>query len=49
LSQNATKADVPDGQSIPSAPPKFREPGSGASLPVVVPVPETNSKPEEAK
>jgi len=47
LSQNATKADVPDGQNIPSAPPKFREPGSGASLPVIVP--EANSKSEEAK
>jgi mono/diheme cytochrome c family protein len=47
LSQNATKADVPDGQKIPSDPPKFREPGSGASLPVVLP--ETNSKSEEQK
>ncbi len=37
LSQNATKDDVPAGQNIPSAPPKFREPGSGASLPVVAP------------
>ena len=45
LSQNATKSDVPDGQPIPSEPPKFREPGSGASLPVVVP--ESNSKAEE--
>jgi hypothetical protein len=47
LSQNATMADVPAGQAIPSEPPKFREPGSGASLPVIVP--ETNSKSEEAK
>jgi hypothetical protein len=47
LSQNATMADVPAGQKIPSAPPKFREPGTGASLPVVVP--ETNSTTEEAK
>ena len=44
LSQNATVADVPAGQKIPSEPPKFREPGSGATMPVVVP--ETNSKPE---
>ena len=44
LSQNATMADVPAGQAIPSEPPKFLEPGSGASLPVVVP--ETNSKTE---
>jgi hypothetical protein len=47
LSQNATMADVPAGQRIPSAPPKFREPGTGASLPVVMP--ETNSTSEEAK
>jgi len=47
LSQNATMAEVPAGQKIPSEPPKFREPGSGASLPVVVP--ETNSKTEEEK
>jgi hypothetical protein len=47
LSQNATMADVPVGQKIPSAPPTFREPGSGASLPVVVP--ESNLKTEEEK
>jgi hypothetical protein len=36
LSQNATKADVPAGQDIPSQPPSFfGEPGSGATLPVV--------------
>jgi mono/diheme cytochrome c family protein len=33
LSQNATMADVPAGQAIPSQPPQFREPGSGATLP----------------
>jgi hypothetical protein len=44
LSQNATLADVPAGQKIPSEPPKFREPGSGASPPVVAP--ESNSKAE---
>jgi len=37
LSQNATLADVPAGQKIPSPPPKFREPGSGATLPVLAP------------
>jgi cbb3-type cytochrome c oxidase subunit III len=42
LSQHATMADVPAGQQIPSKPPKFREPGSGATLPVVVP--DTNSE-----
>ncbi len=45
LSQNATMADVPEGQKIPSDPPKFREPGSGATLPVRAP----ETKPEETK
>ena len=50
LSQNATMADVPAGQKIPSEPPRFREPGSGATLPVLAP--ETKSdeqKPETQK
>jgi cytochrome c553 len=34
LSQNATQADAA-GQKIPSETPKFKEPGSGASLPVL--------------
>jgi mono/diheme cytochrome c family protein len=34
LSQNATQADAA-GQKIPSEAPKFKEPGSGASLPVL--------------
>ena len=33
LSQNATQADVPAGQSIPSPVPNLDEPGSGATLP----------------
>jgi hypothetical protein len=37
LSQNATMADVPAGQQVPSKPPQFREPGSGATLPVLAP------------
>jgi mono/diheme cytochrome c family protein len=38
LSQNATKADVPAGQNIPSEPPNFRgKLGSGATLPVIAP------------
>src|SRR5437588_5285012 len=37
LSQSATRADVPPGQKVPSDPPKFREPGTGATLPVVLP------------
>ncbi len=49
LSQNASSADVPAGQPVPSQPPKFRgDPGSGATLPVIAP--ETNSSmKEEAK
>jgi mono/diheme cytochrome c family protein len=36
FSQNATKADVPAGQAIPSEPPQFIGPlGSGATLPVI--------------
>jgi mono/diheme cytochrome c family protein len=42
LSQNATTADVPPGQKIPSEPPKFTEPGTGATLPE--PAPETKSE-----
>jgi mono/diheme cytochrome c family protein len=38
LSQNATAADVPAGQAVPSAPPKFEMPGSGATLPVLAPL-----------
>jgi len=45
LSQNATMADVPAGQKVPSEPPKFREPGTGASLPIVVP----EAKPENGE
>ena len=37
LSQNATMAEVPAGQKVPSEPPQFQEPGSGATLPVVQP------------
>ena len=44
LSQNATMADVPAGQKIPSEPPKFREPGSGATLPVVAPARSTKTE-----
>ncbi len=37
LSQNATTADVPPGQAIPSQPPEFETPGTGATLPQVMP------------
>jgi mono/diheme cytochrome c family protein len=48
LSQHATPADLPAGQKLPTEPPAFRgEPGSGATLPVVVPVPP--DKPEETR
>ncbi len=33
------QSDVPAGQKIPSEPPKFREPGSGATLPALAPEP----------
>jgi len=45
LSQNATVSDVPSRQKVPSAPPKFSEPGSGATLPVFAP----ETKPDTAK
>jgi mono/diheme cytochrome c family protein len=38
LSQNASAADVPAGQKVPSPPPLFRgDPGSGATLPEIQP------------
>ena len=45
LSQNASMSDIPSGQKIPSEPPRFREPGSGATLPMLAP----ETKPEEVK
>jgi hypothetical protein len=47
LSQNATQADVPAGQKVPSEPPKFAEPGSGATLPETLN--ETKSEPESGR
>jgi mono/diheme cytochrome c family protein len=48
LSQNATRADVPAGQAVPSEPPQFRgQPGSGATLPVIES--ETSSHAEDRK
>jgi hypothetical protein len=50
LSQNATMADVPAGQQIPSKTPEFREPGSGATLPVLAPeMKSEEAKPEQTK
>ena len=40
LSQNATSADIPPSQQVPSPMPQFRgDPGSGATLPEIVPQP----------
>ena len=44
LSQNATVNDVPPGQKVPSQPPKFLEPGSGATLPSVDTRPENKEE-----
>jgi len=49
LSQSATRADVPSGQKVPSDPPRFEEPGSGATLPVVETTPAHRSPEEEPK
>jgi mono/diheme cytochrome c family protein len=44
-SQNATRADVPSGQTVPSEPPQFRgKPGSGATLPVIDSEPPSTSE-----
>ncbi len=37
LSQNATSADIPTGQKVPSPPPQFRDIGNGATLPEDMP------------
>jgi hypothetical protein len=38
LSQNASSADMPAGQSVPSQPPRYRgEPPTGATLPALMP------------
>src|SRR6202008_2188039 len=42
LSQDATPADAPAGQAVPSRAPKFGDSGSGATLPTALP-----NKPEE--
>ncbi len=49
LSQNATVSDIPPGQKIPSEPPKFREPGSGATQPMVVPEAKSEEMKEQSK
>jgi hypothetical protein len=47
LSQNASLKDVPAGQQVPSTPPILREPGSGATLPVVAPAGDSTSENEK--
>ncbi len=50
LSQNATMGDVPAGQQIPSQPPHFGEPGSGATAPHVMPATsKSDESPEKSK
>lgn len=45
LSQDATSADVPPGQKLPSPPPQFRgDPGSGATLPEIQPAEKTEGQ-----
>jgi mono/diheme cytochrome c family protein len=45
LSQNASRADVPSGQAVPSEPPQFRgQPGSGATLPTIDAEPTSHSE-----
>lgn len=46
LSQNATAADAA-GQQVPSSPPDFEEPGSGATLPVPYPPSAAEGTPRE--
>jgi hypothetical protein len=50
LSQDATMADVPAGQKIPSEPPRFKEPGTGATLPALAPEAKSaEQKPDQKK
>ncbi len=49
LSQNATSADVPAGQKVPSPAPKFRDIGNGATLPEAAPAPPIAEPEGEAK
>jgi mono/diheme cytochrome c family protein len=49
LSQDATIADVPAGQKIPSEPPVFGQPGSGATLPALAPETKSDVTKEDQK
>ncbi|MGO8985884.1 MAG: c-type cytochrome [Terriglobales bacterium] len=48
LSQNATRADVPAGQDVPSPAPQFRDIGNGATLPQIA-TPKVVPNEEESK
>jgi hypothetical protein len=37
LSQNATSADIPAGQAVPSPAPQYKDIGNGATLPQIAP------------
>lgn len=47
LSQEATSADVPSGQQVPSPPLRFGQPGNGATPPIILP--ESGNTREETK
>ena len=49
LSQNATSADVPAGQKVPSEAPEFSDIGTGATLPVLKPKAEETAETGENK
>jgi mono/diheme cytochrome c family protein len=49
LSQNATMAEVPAGQKVPSEPPRFGDSGTGATLPIVAPAVDAQSTSEGEK
>ena len=49
LSQNATSADIPAGQKVPSPAPQFRDIGNGATLPEAEPAPPAAAGEEEPK
>jgi mono/diheme cytochrome c family protein len=47
LSQNATSAEIPAGQKVPSPPPQFRDIGNGATLPeIALPTAATEEEPK---
>jgi len=49
LSQDATMADVPAGQKIPSEPPRFGQQGSGATPPALAPETKSEASREDQK